>query len=105
VTQNTPELLGGKEGIISLVSYLYGPNFTFAGLRGRFLGAGTNTTPFIFPHEAIANLDIRLVIEQRFREVIQMVRNHFDKHGFTDVKINVNSAYSHTLIPVTDPVV
>ena len=100
---NVAHVVGGLEGSAPLINYLYGPTFNIAGLRSGFLGAETGTIPYIVPSAATATLDIRLVVDLSPEEVIAALRQHLDKHGFSDIDIEVYAAFSHNQTPVSDP--
>jgi acetylornithine deacetylase/succinyl-diaminopimelate desuccinylase-like protein len=100
---NVADVVGGLEGSAPLINYLYGPTFNIAGLRSGFLGAETGTIPYIVPSAATATLDIRLVVDLSPEEVIAALRQHLDKHGFSDIDIEVYAAFSHNQTPVSDP--
>lgn len=101
--KNVACVQGGMEGMNPLINYLYGPTFNVAGLRSGFLGAGTGTIPFIVPGKATATIDIRMVVDLSPEEIIDSIRRHLDKHGFSDIQIDVLAAFSHSQTPVTDP--
>jgi acetylornithine deacetylase/succinyl-diaminopimelate desuccinylase-like protein len=100
--QNVQHVLGGLEGMDPLVNLLYGPTFNIAGLRSGFLGPGTTTIPYIVPSKATATLDIRTVAYLTPTEIIGYLRQHLDKHGFTDIEIDVYAAFSHSQTLVSD---
>ena len=102
---NVDRLVGGSEGIDPLLSLLYGPSFNLAGLRSGFLGPGSATIPFIVPQRATATLDMRLVVESSPEEIIGLIRDHLDAHGFADIEIEVYAAFSHHQTPASHPYV
>ncbi len=100
--KNVPHVHGGLEGMNPLINNLYGPTFNIAGLRSGFLGAETGTIPFIVPGTATATLDIRMVVDLTPEEISDSIRRQLDKHGFTDIQIDVLAAFSHSQTPVND---
>src|SRR3546814_12482157 len=50
----------------------------------------------ILPGRAVAKLDLRLVPNQTRAEAEKKLRAHLDKHGFTDVEVNVSGGYDPT---------
>jgi acetylornithine deacetylase/succinyl-diaminopimelate desuccinylase-like protein len=100
---NVAHVVGGLEDSAPLINYLYGPTFNIAGLRSGFLGPETGTIPYIVPSEATATLDIRLVADLSPDEVIAALRRHLDKHGFSDIDIEVYAAFGHNQTPISDP--
>ena len=101
--KNVSHLVGGAEGMDPLLNFLYGPTFNISGLRSGFLGPETTTIPFVIPAKATATLDIRMVVDLSPEEIIDCLRRHLDRHGFTDIKIDIYAAYSHYQTPVSDP--
>jgi acetylornithine deacetylase/succinyl-diaminopimelate desuccinylase-like protein len=100
---NVGHVQGGLDGIDPLINSLYGPTFNIAGLRSGFLGAETGTIPFIIPGSATATLDIRMVVDLPPEEIIDSIRRHLDRNGFSDIRIDVLAAFDHSETPVTDP--
>lgn len=100
---NVQRIEGGLEGIDPLVNWLYGPTFNIAGLRSGFLGAGTQTIPFIIPGRATATIDIRMVVDLSATAIIDSIRRHLDRHGFADIRIDVLSAFDASQTPLSDP--
>ena len=102
---NVKELVGGDAGIDPLVNFLYGPTFNVAGLRSGFLGAGTATVPFIVPGTATATLDLRWVVDLPPEEIVGCLRRHLDARGFSDVQLEVYSAFAHSQTSASHPAV
>jgi acetylornithine deacetylase/succinyl-diaminopimelate desuccinylase-like protein len=102
---NVDHIVGGTEGAKPLINWLYGGTFTINGLYSGFLGPRTNTDPFIVPNEARAMIEMRLVVEMPPEKAISFIRKHLDSHGFTDIKIEVYSAFSHTNTPPSHPAI
>lgn len=103
--KNVPQIVGGTEGMEPLINFLYGPTFNIAGLRSGFLGPETTTIPYIIPARATATLDMRLVVDMSPEEIIGCLRHHLDKHGYSDIEIEVYAAFSHSQTTVSDPAV
>ena len=100
--KNVSHVAGGMAGMDPLINYLYGPTFNIAGLRSGFLGPETATIPYIVPARATATLDIRMVVDLSPQEIIGYLRQHLDRHGFSDIKVEVYAAFSHSQTPVSD---
>jgi len=100
--KNVPHVVGGTEGMDPLINFLYGPTLNIAGLRSGFLGPETNTIPYIIPAQATATLDMRMVVDLSPEEIIDCLRRHLDKHGFSDIEIEVYAAFSHSQTSVSD---
>jgi acetylornithine deacetylase/succinyl-diaminopimelate desuccinylase-like protein len=69
------------------------PTVNIEGLVAGYTGPGGKT---ILPGRAVAKLDLRLVPNQTRREAERKLRAHLDKHGFTDVEMNVTGGYDPT---------
>jgi len=54
------------------------------GMWGGYTGPGTAT---ILPEKAAAKIDSRLVPNQVIDEQIKLIRQHLDKHGFSDISM------------------
>lgn len=68
---------------------VYQPTCTICGFESGYIGEGKKT---VLPSEARVKLDFRLVPHQDPHEIRQLVREHLDKHGFSDIEI-----ITHTL--------
>lgn len=69
------------------------PTVNIEGLVAGYTGPGGKT---ILPGRAVAKLDLRLVPNQTRAEAEKKLRAHLDKHGFTDVEMNVSGGYDPT---------
>ena len=88
---------------VDLYKHLYfDPTLNINGLVSGFTGEGTMT---LVPHEARAKVDIRMVPNMEPQQVVQMVREHLDKHGFTDIELHVNNLYYWSKVSVRERVV
>ncbi|MEZ4496684.1 MAG: peptidase dimerization domain-containing protein [Thermomicrobiales bacterium] len=56
-----------------------------SGLLSGYTGEGSKT---VMPARAMAKVDHRLVPDQDPDEIFQLIRNHLDEHGFTDIHIS-----------------
>ena len=70
----------------ALVRHLFSPTCNIAGFHSGYGGPGTKT---VLPAVAQAKLDFRLVPDLTPELVADLLRNHLDRHGFTDVEIEV----------------
>lgn len=62
------------------------PTMTISGLLSGYTGMGTKT---VLPRQAMAKIDVRLVPGYEPETVYDVLRKHFDHHGFTDVKLEL----------------
>ncbi|SNX67154.1 acetylornithine deacetylase/succinyl-diaminopimelate desuccinylase-like protein [Bacillus oleivorans] len=73
------------------------PTCTICGIESGYTGEGSKT---VLPSFAKVKLDFRLVPNQKPEKIVQLLRNHLDRKGFTDIEIK----QSHGMYPFnTDP--
>jgi acetylornithine deacetylase/succinyl-diaminopimelate desuccinylase-like protein len=77
----------------ALIRLAQEPTVNIEGLVAGYTGPGGKT---ILPGRAVAKLDLRLVPNQTRAEAEKKLRAHLDKHGFTDVEMNVSGGYDPT---------
>lgn len=64
-------------------NYIYEPTCNIG-----FINAGyANGVKDVIPHEATARLDLNLVPNQKPEKVLQLLRQHLDRRGYSDVEI------------------
>ena len=79
------EFLKGIKGGFELnMEEVCRPSCTICGLTSGYQGDGSKT---ILPARASAKIDFRLVPDQRPQKILELLRKHLDKHGFTDIRI------------------
>lgn len=78
------------------------PTMTISGLLSGYTGPGTKT---VLPRKAMAKIDIRLVPGFEPENVYQVLRQHFDNHGFTDVNLELLTGVKPFRTDITDPFV
>ncbi|MHA2059156.1 MAG: M20/M25/M40 family metallo-hydrolase [Candidatus Ranarchaeia archaeon] len=87
----------------SLVETLrFEPSLTICGLISGYLGQGSKT---IVPSSATAKIDFRLVPAQSPQEIMQKLRKHLNKRGYTDIEIIDLQGLEPAKTPVTHPFV
>lgn len=67
-----------------LKKLLYTPTCNICGIKSGYIDQGSKT---VLPAYAMAKLDFRLVPNMTREKVLELLRKHLDKHGFTDVEI------------------
>jgi acetylornithine deacetylase/succinyl-diaminopimelate desuccinylase-like protein len=82
--------IDGADKFTAARKLLFDPSLNVDGLWAGYTGPGTKT---ILPHKANAKIDFRLVPNQRAADIVPLLRQHLDRHGFTDVKINWSNGY------------
>ncbi|MFX0208138.1 MAG: M20/M25/M40 family metallo-hydrolase [Candidatus Hodarchaeota archaeon] len=85
-----------------LTKYLASPTLNIDGIFGGWTGPGTKT---LLPHKATVKMDSRIVPDQDSKDIIPLIRNHLDKHGFVDIKIKNLSNYEWVHTSVKAPIV
>lgn len=79
------QFLGGKTDQKELLKDLYfKPTCNICGLTSGFQGDGSKT---VLPSEASVKIDFRLVPGMDPKKIFQLVREHLDRHGFSDVEL------------------
>lgn len=96
------ELLNGVQGVDFANKFLNAPTCTICGISSGYTGQGSKT---VLPCYAMAKLDFRLVVDQDPHEILSLLRQHLDEHGFTDIEIITHSAAKPSKTPITNPVV
>ncbi|MBO8142507.1 MAG: M20/M25/M40 family metallo-hydrolase [Firmicutes bacterium] len=76
-----PERLKGRDPLVALY---FEPVMTICGVVSGYAGPGQKT---VVPSTATAKIDIRLVPGQDPGRLIQAIRAHLDREGFTDVEL------------------
>lgn len=89
--------IGGETGKSLLLRYYYDPTMNIDGIWAGYTGLGVKT---ILPHMATAKVDSRLPPGLRPEHALEMIRNHLDAGGFSDIEIRRLSGYpaSHTSV-------
>lgn len=77
------EFVNGRTGN-ELIAAVYEPTCNIQGINTGYQGPGTKT---VIPAKASAKLDFRLIPDQDPEEIITLLRNHLDEHGFEDITI------------------
>ncbi|MER3478909.1 MAG: peptidase M20 [Meiothermus sp.] len=76
--------LGGAKGLEFYRRLAAEPVVNINGFHSGYGGPGSKT---VLPAEALAKLDFRLVPDQDPVEVVDLLRAHLDKQGFSDVEV------------------
>jgi acetylornithine deacetylase/succinyl-diaminopimelate desuccinylase-like protein len=84
------EMLGLKEwqrglkGVDMLVADMFEPTANIQGFLSGYTGEGSKN---IVPSTAIVKMDFRLVPRQTPDKMLELLRAHFDRRGFSDIEI------------------
>jgi acetylornithine deacetylase/succinyl-diaminopimelate desuccinylase-like protein len=96
------EFVYGVRGEALRERLTFAPTANIAGIHTGYGGPGVKT---VLPARASAWLDFRLVPDQRPDEVLELVRSHLDRRGFTDVEITVLAKADPAATAPDDPFV
>lgn len=67
---------------------VFQPTCTICGIESGYTGEGIKT---VLPSVARAKIDFRLVPNQDPHEILRLLREHLDRHGFSDIEIEAHS--------------
>lgn len=81
--------VGNVTGLDFKKRYFYEPTCNIAGLVAGFIVPGLSKT--VLPKQAMAKLDMRLVPDQDPHDIVDKLRTHLDKRGYTDIGITTFS--------------
>lgn len=79
-----PQFINGVRGVDAIKRLMYEPTCTICGLYSGYIGEGSKT---VLPNHSFVKLDFRLVPDQTPDHIIELVRAHLDRRGFSDVVI------------------
>ncbi|RXT02304.1 M20/M25/M40 family metallo-hydrolase [Ammoniphilus sp. CFH 90114] len=88
--EETLNRLGLKNFVLNLKGtelkekLMFQPTCTICGIHSGYTGEGSKT---VLPSEARVKIDFRLVPNQVPKEILQLLREHLDRHGFSDIEI------------------
>lgn len=95
------DFLKDLEGGVELeIEAIFSPTCTICGLTSGYQGEGTKT---VLPAQASAKVDFRLIPDQDPDEVVLMLRNHLDEHGFHDIEITYLGGEKPARTDLDDP--
>jgi acetylornithine deacetylase/succinyl-diaminopimelate desuccinylase-like protein len=83
-----------------LKKHLYEPTCTICGMISGYTGPGSKT---VLPNKAMVKLDFRLVEHLTPEIVMDLLRKHLDKRGFSDIEIIASDGEHPALSPVDGP--
>ncbi len=78
------EFLMGLSGFERIKRDITSPTCTICGIYSGYTGEGSKT---VLPAKANAKIDFRLVPEQDPQDILNKLRKHLDKEGFSDIEI------------------
>ncbi len=87
-TAGIDSFINGLTGKELLINHYYQPTANIAGICSGYTGQGSKT---VLPCTAFAKMDFRLVPGQDPMRILDLLRAHLDKHGFSDIEIECHS--------------
>jgi len=93
----TDKFLLGRDGLEFWKQLTLRPTCTISGLSAGWEGPGSKT---VVGKEAMAKVDFRLVPNQKVERVKKLLREHLDKHGFSDIEARLLTGYEPNRTPV-----
>ena len=96
------DFVTGVTGFDAVKRLFFQPTATICGLTSGWQGQGTKT---VLPAVASAKIDFRLVPDLTPEIVLDLLRKHLDKHGFSDIEIKFLGGYHAALSDVNAPMV
>ncbi len=90
----------GATGEEVVKQLLFDPTCTICGFLTGYTGPGPKT---VLPHQAETKVDFRLVPDLNPELVLQLVREHLDRRGFTDVEVELLAQLWPYRSPVDHP--
>ena len=82
------KFLGDEHGEALLTRLYYQPTCNICGITAGYQGEGSKT---VLPGKASCKIDFRLVPGQDPEHILELLRKHLDKNGFSDIEIKCDS--------------
>lgn len=98
----TEKFLLGRDGVEFWKELTLRPTCTICGILSGWTGLGSKT---VIGKEAMAKVDFRIVPNQKVVRVQKLLREHLDKHGFSDIEVKLLSGYEPSRTPIDHPFV
>ncbi len=98
----TNKFLLGREGVEFWKELTLRPTCTICGLLAGWTGPGSKT---VVGKEAMAKVDFRIVPNQKVDRIKKLLREHLDKHGFSDIDACFLSGYEPNKTSIDHPFV
>jgi len=97
---NIPAFVRNLTGYELVKKHFFEPTCTICGFLSGYTGPGSKT---VLPAKAMVKLDFRLVPNLTPELVLDLLRKHLDRRGFTDIIINLSDGEMPALSPVDGP--
>jgi acetylornithine deacetylase/succinyl-diaminopimelate desuccinylase-like protein len=86
------QFINGVRDFDAVKKLYFTPTVTICGLNSGYTGPGGKT---VLPNHAFVKLDFRLVPDQTPGNIVDLLRKHLDKRGFTDITIEETETGEH----------
>lgn len=96
----TDKFLLGREGVGFWKELTLRPTCTICGLLAGWTGPGSKT---VVGRKAMAKVDFRIVPDQKVDRVKRLLREHLDKHGFSDIEARFLTGYEPSRTSIDHP--
>lgn len=96
----TDRFLLGRKGVEFWRELTLGPTCTICGLLAGWTGPGSKT---VVGKEAMAKVDFRIVPNQNVKRIQKLLREHLDRHGFSDIETRLLTGYEPSRTPIDNP--
>lgn len=96
------EFVKGRASDHYYYNLMFEPTCNIAGIVAGYIGDGAKT---VIPNKVTVKIDFRLVPNQDPNEILNKLRKHLDKRGYTDVEIKHYSMVIPSRTPIDDPYV
>lgn len=93
------EFIDRVDGELLRARLTFEPSANIAGIHSGYSGPGVKT---VLPAKASAWLDFRLVPDQRPDDVLELLRSHLERRGFTDVQVTTLAKAEPAATPPDD---
>jgi acetylornithine deacetylase/succinyl-diaminopimelate desuccinylase-like protein len=91
--------LHNLSGLDAVKTLLFQPTCTINGLLAGYTASGSKT---VLPNKALVKLDLRLVPEQRAKDVFDKLVKHLRNSGFGDIEVFQQGSTEPTRTPPSD---
>lgn len=91
--------LHNLSGLDAVKTLLFQPTCTINGLLAGYTASGSKT---VLPNKALVKLDLRLVPEQRAKDVFDKLVKHLKTHEFGDIEVFQQGSTEPTRTPPSD---
>jgi acetylornithine deacetylase/succinyl-diaminopimelate desuccinylase-like protein len=78
------------------------PQLNIDGIESGYTGPETKT---LLPHIASVKVDVRMVPHMDPDEIVSLIREHLDRHGFSDIEMKVHHKYYWSKVSINEKVV